>query len=58
MQRLQIQLIASADDWQVRRREIQDRWHSIMGPRPPLIARPGIEVLAEKRRENLVQQRV
>ncbi len=45
-------------DWPRRRKEILTRWHKIMGAWPPLIARPKVEYLESKRRENFTQHRV
>jgi len=45
-------------DWRLRRQEILDQWHKIMGHWPPLIGKPGIEYLETKRRENFTQKRV
>jgi hypothetical protein len=50
--------VRSATDWTERRREILDKWNGIMGPWPPLIERPQLELLEESRRENFVQHRV
>ncbi len=46
------------EDWLERRHEILDRWDSMMGSWPELIAQPKVEILESKRRENLTQQRV
>ena len=43
--------VRDAADWQERRREILATWHGIMGPWPPLIERPRVEVLGTERRE-------
>ncbi len=45
-------------DWRRRRGEILASWHGIMGAWPPLIERPGVEVLGTERREGFEQRRV
>ena len=45
-------------DWQRRRAEILATWHSAMGPWPPLIERPRVEVVNTTRRDNITQQQV
>jgi hypothetical protein len=50
--------VRTAAEWSQRRREILDRWHSLMGPWPAVIERPQVEILATERRENFTQHRV
>jgi hypothetical protein len=50
--------VRSANDWQRRRAELLKQWHALMGPWPPLIEHPKVEVLSETRRDNFVQRRV
>jgi len=50
--------VKSAEDWQRRRREILARWHELMGPWPPVIEHPKVEILETTDREDFVQQRV
>src|SRR6266478_761427 len=50
--------VSSPHDWPRRREEIRRRWHEIMGPWPPLIEQPRLEVLQTDQRENFTQQRV
>src|SRR5256885_16873437 len=50
--------VKSAADWPRRRAEILRQWHDLMGPWPPVIERPKLEVLSETRRENFSQRRV
>jgi hypothetical protein len=50
--------VRDAADWPRRRREILDAWHGFMGAWPPLIERPGVEVLATERREDFTQRRL
>ncbi len=47
--------VKTAADWSRRRKEILDRWHGIMGPWPPLIARPAIEYVKSEQREDFTQ---
>jgi hypothetical protein len=50
--------VATAADWPRRRAEILRDWQELMGPWPPLIAKPTVETLAETHRENFKQRRV
>ena len=50
--------VKTPDDWQLRRREILDRWHDMMGRWPPMIEEPKIEYVEKKRREDFTQNRV
>jgi Esterase FrsA-like len=50
--------VKSAAEWPQRRQEILDRWHELLGPWPPLIARPRMEQRESTRRENFTQRRV
>ena len=50
--------VQSAADWAQRRREILARWHEMMGPWPPVIEHPQVEVLETTSREDFVQHRV
>ena len=43
-------------DWQRRRAEILATWHNAMGPWPPLIEDPRVEVVNTTRRGNITQQ--
>lgn len=45
-------------DWARRREVILKEWHTLMGPWPPLIERPKMEILSHGRRENFLQRRV
>ena len=45
-------------DWRLQRAEILATWHSVMGPWPPLIERPRVEVVNTTRRDNITQQQV
>ena len=50
--------VKTAADWKLRRREIIDRWHKIMGPWPPLVEKPKIEYIANEQRDHLTQHQV
>jgi dienelactone hydrolase len=50
--------VKTKKDWQKRRNEILKTWHRIMGHWPPLIEKPKIEYLGNKRRENFTQHKV
>ena len=50
--------VRNAADWQLRRQEILKRWHEMMGPWPPVIEKPHVEILATEHRENFAQHRV
>ena len=45
-------------DWQRRRAEILATWHNAMGPWPPLIEDPRVEVVNTTRRGNITQQQL
>lgn len=45
-------------DWPRRRAEILSTWQKIMGPWPPLIEKPRVEVVNTTRRKNITQQQV
>ncbi len=45
-------------DWSRRRAEIRQQWMELMGPWPPLIEKPKVEILATSRRDNFTQHRV
>jgi dienelactone hydrolase len=45
-------------DWQRRREEILLTWHKMLGPWPPLIKKPRVEVMNTTRRESIVQQQL
>jgi len=44
-------------DWRKRRVEILRYWHGAMGPWPPLVEEPRVEVLATTRREDFTQKK-
>lgn len=50
--------VRTAEDWARRRQEILETWHALLGPWPPLITEPEVQVLASERRENFDQLRV
>ncbi|MBM3836727.1 MAG: sialidase [Verrucomicrobia bacterium] len=45
-------------DWPRRRAEILSAWHKIMGPWPPLIEKPHVEIVQTTRRETITQQQL
>lgn len=45
-------------EWSRRRAELLATWHRLMGPWPPLIGEPRVEVMNTTRRENLTQQQI
>ena len=50
--------VSNAYQWSVRRREIRDRWHRLLGPWPPLVDRPRVEIIESTPRETFTQHRV
>jgi dienelactone hydrolase len=50
--------VTTPDEWQQRRQELLRFWHQALGPWPPLLERPRIEVLESVERENFTQNRV
>ena len=50
--------VKTAADWQRRREEIRKSWHDLMGPWPPPIEKPKLDVLASERRDNFTQHHV
>jgi hypothetical protein len=50
--------VRSAAEWPRRRAEILGTWHQLMGSWPPVLTRPGFEVLTTSHRGDLTQQRV
>jgi hypothetical protein len=45
-------------DWQKRRREIADFWNDILGPWPPLLSQPKMEVVTVTNRGSITQRHV
>lgn len=50
--------VHSAEDWERRRAEIRREWMELMGPWPPVIEKPRVDILQTSRRENFTQHRV
>jgi dienelactone hydrolase len=50
--------VETPDQWPERREEILRFWHKALGPWPPLIENPGIEVLKTEAREGFTQKKV
>ena len=47
--------VKNNEDWQKRRKEILDRWHTMMGRWPPLILHPSVEIMSSIHRDNFTQ---
>lgn len=45
-------------EWQERRKEILVQWHDILGPWPPLIPKPALEILETGHRDNFTQHQI
>src|SRR6185436_18845401 len=50
--------VRSAAEWPRRREEIRRAWQGLMGPWPPLLEKPKLDVLGRSQRENFIQHRV
>jgi len=50
--------VTSAFAWSQRRREIRAAWDALLGPWPPLLEAPELEILASEPRETFMQHRV
>lgn len=50
--------VTTPADWAERRRELRSAWDEVLGPWPPLLERPQLEVLTTERREQFTQRRV
>jgi hypothetical protein len=50
--------VKGADDWPRRRQEILAKWHEMLGPWPPVVQKPKIELLETERRGDLTQSHV
>jgi hypothetical protein len=50
--------VESREDWTRRRKEIEKTWHDLMGPWPPVIEKPRVEVLKSEQRDRLTWERV
>ncbi len=50
--------VTDAFAWSQRRREIRAAWDALLGPWPPLLEAPLLEIVASERRENFIQHRV
>jgi hypothetical protein len=51
-------IVKTPEDWKVRRKEILNTWHSMMGKWPAYIKNPEMEILREEKRENFLQYRI
>jgi len=52
------ELVKTPADWKRRRAEILSQWQNALGEWPPLDAKPKVEILDSKRRENFMQHRI
>jgi dienelactone hydrolase len=50
--------VRTSADWQKRRQEILRSWTKAMGPWPPLLSKPRLEILESKAREDFTQDHV
>lgn len=50
--------VRTAEEWQQRRKEILRFWHEALGPWPPLIERPAVEILQTENREGFLQKKI
>ena len=50
--------VKTANDWLRRREELLRYWHQALGPWPPLIDKPPVEVLETRRRDDFTQKKV
>lgn len=50
--------VKNAYEWSLRRQEILARWNKLLGPWPPLVDRPKVEIVETTTRENFTQHRV
>lgn len=50
--------VKSADDWALRREEILNQWHKMMGEWPPLIESPEMEIIESVKRDNFTQHHI
>jgi len=50
--------VRTPEEWQQRRKEIRRFWYEALGPWPPLIERPAIEVLQTENREGFLQRKI
>jgi pimeloyl-ACP methyl ester carboxylesterase len=50
--------VRTPEEWQQRRKEILHFWHEALGPWPPLIERPAVEVLQTEKREGFLQKEI
>src|SRR6478735_12284734 len=50
--------VQTPQDWERRRKEIQQQWHSAMGAWPALLDRPRIEYLKSRERDGFLEHKV
>ena len=50
--------VRTPDDWRRRREEILQFWHKSLGPWPPPVEKPAVEVVERQKREGFTQNKV
>lgn len=50
--------VKTAADWTRRREELRRQWQELMGPWPPILENPKLELLSKSRRDNFTQHRI
>lgn len=50
--------VKTPEDWTLRRQEILDKWHEMMGKWPALIENPKVEIVETVQRENFTQHSI
>jgi hypothetical protein len=51
-------MVKNSKDWLNRRQEIFQRWHQMLGPWPPFIENPQVEIIDTIQRENFIQHHI
>src|SRR5712692_8644701 len=47
--------VETAADWARRRKEIAETWNTLIGPWPPVLEKPKVEVLSQSQRDHFSQ---
>ncbi len=50
--------VTNAFEWSQRRQEIRAAWDGLLGPWPPLVAQPQLDIVASEPRETFMQHRI
>lgn len=50
--------VRTSEEWELRRKEIIEKWHKMMGEWPPLIEEPAMEIIETQKRENFTQYHI